>query len=428
MAKKYNPFRPNSPVFTGMFAGRVNEIDRLDNLLFQTQESNPSHMLILGERGIGKTSLLIVANHFAKGTLDWEEEKHNFLTAQVGLRPTTTLIDFAKKINTHLERSLSQNEKGLVFLRKSWDFLTRIQSSVVSLGPKQQSNYSQEELLDKTICSIVDTVKAITEDSAASELGLREKKDGIVILIDEVDQASRSLELGLFLKNLTEVLTQEDANKVLLILAGLPKARDILRESHESSLRLFEEFKLSTLTKDEVENVIREGLGELKERRIVVSISDGAIDRIHVYSEGYPHFVQQIAYSAYALDSDNNIDVADVESAMFCKNGALDLIGNRYYKDLYYGKIKQDSYRQILDIMALKFNDWVTRKEIEKVFTGKDSTLTNGIKALRDRSIILSKPGRTGLYRLQWVGFAVWINKINQRKLKQEGLADMPLY
>jgi len=423
MAKKYNPFRPNHPVFTGMFAGRINELERLDNFLFQTQENNPSHVLIQGERGIGKTSFLLVANHFAKGTLSWEQEKYNFLPIQVALRPTTTLIDLAKKINTQVERALSQSEKGLTLLRKSWDFLTRIQTSLVSLAPQQQSRYSQEEILDKTTYSIVDTVKAITQDNAASELGLRQKKDGIVILIDEVDQASKSLDLGLFLKNLTEVLTQEDANKVLFILAGLPRARDILRESHESSLRLFEEFKLIPLTRDEIASVVREGLKEAKEKGIIVSVSDGAIDKIHLYSEGYPHFVQQIAYSAYSLDSDNSIDVADVERAMFSENGALDLIGDRYYKNLYYGKIKQDSYRQILDIMALKFNDWVSRKEIGENFRGKGTTLTNGIKALRDRNIILSKPGRRGLYRLQWVGFAVWINRINQWKLKQEDSA-----
>ncbi len=420
MAKKNNPFRPNHPVFTGMFAGRADEIERLDTLLFQTQKSNPSHILIQGERGIGKTSLLIVANHFAKGTLTWEEDKYNFLTVQIGLRPTTTLIDLAEKINTQLKRALSQSEKGLTFLKNSWDFLTRIQSSVVSLGSKQQSPLSQEELIDKTIYSIVDTVKAITEDTTASELGLRQKKDGIVILIDEADQASKSLQIGIFLKNLTEVLVQEDANKVLLILAGLPKARDILRESHESSLRLFEEFKLTTLSKDEVANVIRGGLNEVKERGIIISISEGATDSIHTYSEGYPHFVQQIAYSAYALDSDNNIDVADVYGAMFNENGALDLIGDRYYKDLYYGKIKQDSYRQILDIMATKLNDWVSLKEIKEQFRGEKTTLTNGIKALRDRSIILSKPGRRGLYRLQWIGFAVWINRVNERKQIQQ--------
>jgi len=410
-----------------MFAGRINEIERLDDLLFQTKESNPSHILIQGERGIGKTSLLIVARHFAQGTVHWEEDKYNFIPIQFSLHPTTTLVDLAKKINVQLKRALSQSEKGLTFLKNSWDFLTRIQSDILSLAAKQQSPISQEELLDKTIYSIVDTVKAITEDTTASELGFRKKKDGIVILIDEVDQASKSLDLGVFLKNLTEVLVQEDANKVILILAGLPKARDILRESHKSSLRLFEEFQLVPLTKEEIAGVITGGLKEVEAHKVVVSVSDGAIDLIHTYSEGYPHFVQQIAYSAYALDSDNNIDVADVERAMFSEKGALDLIGDRYYKDLYYGKIKQDSYREILNIMAIKINNWVSKQEIREQFHGKTTTLTNGIKALRERSIILSKPGRSGLYRLQWVGFAIWINTINQRKQKQQD-SETPLF
>jgi len=89
-------------------------------------------------------------------------------------------------------------------------------------------------------------------------------------------------------------------------------------------------------------------------------------------------------------------------------------IEDRYYEDMY-GKIKKDSYRQILNIMARKSNDWVSKKEIKKKFKGKKTTLENGIKALRDRDIILSKPGSRGLYRLQLIGFAVWISKNNSR-------------
>ena len=419
MTKKYNPFKPNSPVFTGVFVGRTGEIERLDNLLFQTQMGNPSHILIHGERGIGKTSLLLVANHFAKGALQWEEEKYNFLTVQISIRSETTLIDLAKKLNTQIKRTLSQTEQGITFLKKTWEFITRFESNIISYK-SQEKTYSEEAILDNTIYSIVDTVKTITEDTAVSKLGLREKKDGIVILLDEADHATSNLNLGVFLKNLTEILVQENANKVLLILAGLPKVRDILRTSHESSLRLFEEFKLTPLSRDEAENVIKRGLKEAEKHSHVTTITDEAIEHIYFYSEGYPHFVQQIGYSAFAVDTDNNITAEDVKHGMFMENGAFDLIGDRYYKDMYYNKIKIDSYREILNIMAKKFNDWVSRKEIEQQFHGKKDTLTNGIKALRDRNIILSKPGRRGLYRLQWIGFAVWINIINKRKEQEE--------
>lgn len=419
MTKKYNPFKPNSPVFTGMFSGRIHELERLDCLLFQTQMSNPTHILINGERGIGKTSLLIVANHFAKGTLQWEEEKYNFITIQVSIRPETTLIDFAKKLNTQIKRVLSQSEQGLTFLKKTWEFLTNFESNFIRYKLREQK-FSEEEILDNTIYSIVDTVKAITEDTAITELKLHKKKDGIVILLDEVDHASKNLNLGLFLRNLSETLVQENANKVLFILSGLPKTRDILRNSHESSLRLFEEFKLTPLSRKEVDQVIKRGLEEANKHNSQTTVENKALEYIYLYSEGYPHFVQQIGYSAFMVDIDNNIDKSDVHDAMFAKNGALDLIGDRYYKDMYYGKIKEDSYRQILNIMARKFNDWVSKKEIKEKFKGKKSTLENGIKALRDRNIILSKPGSRGFYRLQWIGFAVWISKNNSRSEQEK--------
>ncbi len=226
MTKKYNPFRPNSPVFRGVFEGRAHEIRRLDKLLFQTRMGNPSHVLIHGERGIGKTSLLLVAKHFAKGALQWEEDKYDFLTVQASIGPETTMIDLARKLSAQIERVLSKTEQGVTFLKKTWEFITRFESSLIRYKSRGKAP-GAEEVIDNTVYSIVDTVNTITEDTAMSSLGLREKKDGIVILLDEVDHASPNLDLGVFLKNLTEVLVQESANKVLVILAGLPKIRDI---------------------------------------------------------------------------------------------------------------------------------------------------------------------------------------------------------
>jgi Cdc6-like AAA superfamily ATPase len=64
MARKFNPFRPNYPVYRGMFAGRWNEIMRIDKILFQTKNCNPTNIMIIGERGIGKTSLMLFTRFF----------------------------------------------------------------------------------------------------------------------------------------------------------------------------------------------------------------------------------------------------------------------------------------------------------------------------------------------------------------------------
>jgi hypothetical protein len=127
-------------------------------------------------------------------------------------------------------------------------------------------------------------------------------------------------------------------------------------------------------------------------------------------AEGYPHFIQQFGYSAFAADADNTIDEQDVNRGAFAKRGALEAIGDRYYRNDFYNKIQKDSYRQVLRIMARKGDNWVTKAEIKKDFHGKESTLDNAIHALRGRHIILPREGYKGLYRLQHRGFALWIN------------------
>ena len=127
------------------------------------------------------------------------------------------------------------------------------------------------------------------------------------------------------------------------------------------------------------------------------------------YFEGYPHFIQQISHSIIENLNDTSITESIVSESMNGKGGALDLIGKRYYADLFYDKIKVDSYRQILTIMAENWNDWTSKTDIREKFTGSGSDLNNGIKALRDRNIILTKRGVQGVYRLQWLSFAFWI-------------------
>ncbi|MBD3339408.1 MAG: AAA family ATPase [Candidatus Lokiarchaeota archaeon] len=410
MKYKYNPFKPNSPVFKGMFVGREYEIERTDEILFHTKYGNPTNILIIGERGIGKSSLLLVANYFSKGDLNLSDNIHNFLTVQISLNKDMTLPDFAKKLKNVIERELRRLNKGLSFIKKTWSFIQRIE--IAGSGLKQSSNTDNGiEIFDNLIYSIVDTVKALTSQDAISEIGLKKQKEGLVILIDEADSASKELNLGMFIKNLSETLVLENCNKVLFILAGLPNICDILLESHESSLRLFEQFELTPLSQKEVTQVALKGIQEYNEKKPEnkLTIDDKAYNRIYFFSEGYPHFVQQICYSTLSIDDDNHISIEDVENGFGNKGGAVDLIGDRYYKNLFFNKINVDSYRQILRIMAKKWNSWVSKEEIRQEFKGKASTLDNGIKALRDRNIILSKKGARGLYRLQWASFAFWI-------------------
>ena len=127
------------------------------------------------------------------------------------------------------------------------------------------------------------------------------------------------------------------------------------------------------------------------------------------YAEGYPHFIQQFGYSAFESDTDLTIDTKDVERGAVGQQGALEKIGDRYYRDNFYNKIQKSNYRQVLRIMAENGNRWVSKSDIRTKFKGKSTTLDNAIHALRNRNIILTKEGVRGVYRLQHQGFAYWI-------------------
>ena len=98
-----------------------------------------------------------------------------------------------------------------------------------------------------------------------------------------------------------------------------------------------------------------------------------------------------------------------------CTGGVLDAIGSRYYQSAYFEQIKTDEYREILEIMAESMNSWIKKSEIREKFSGSDQTVTDALKALTSRKIILKNPSKLGEYRLQHRGFALWIKLFGQR-------------
>lgn len=404
---KANPFRPNSPVNPGMFVGRLQEIERLEQSLVQTRSGEPAHFMITGERGIGKTSLLLYLKYLARGDIPFNSATFKFLVLDLDLDTNTTQLGLIRRIKMHLENQLGQSELARNFLNEAWAFLQRIR--VMDSGiEKTPEDASDELLLDEFAITLARVCNRTCTPDAEAIFSAR--YDGILIVIDEADNCSLELHLGSFLKLLVERLQRNGCNRVHVGLAGLPDLRAKLYASHQSSLRIFEDVQLGRLTNQEVSDVISICLERAnKDNPDKTSITDKARQMLVNLSEGYPHFIQQFGYSAFAVDADGSIDPSDVEKSAFGPRGALDLIGDRYYRNDFYNKIQQDSYRQVLRIMAEEWDSWVSRATIKSKFKGKDSTLNNALKALRDRHIIFSKEGEKGVYRLQHKGFALWI-------------------
>ena len=66
--------------------------------------------------------------------------------------------------------------------------------------------------------------------------------------------------------------------------------------------------------------------------------------------------------------------------------------------------------------MADNLNEWIKKSDIRKKFTGGNQTLTDALKALTARKIILKNSSKMGEHRLQQKGFALWIKFFGERK------------
>ena len=75
MTMQTNPFRPNSTATLDVFVGRTNELSKLVGLLQEVASGRTHQVRILGERGIGKTSLLRVLESYARGEHRYTDKK-----------------------------------------------------------------------------------------------------------------------------------------------------------------------------------------------------------------------------------------------------------------------------------------------------------------------------------------------------------------
>jgi hypothetical protein len=409
---KINPFKPNHTVPPGMFAGRFEEIRELEKCLWQTKNGQPNNFLITGERGIGKSSLLQLIKYISQGTIDNSYgEKFDFVAVQLVISDRTNLYSSVKLIDKVLKRELGKIEKVKTFLDSTWDFVQRIK--IMDSGIESAAQNSEIDILiDDFAYSLAQTCKRIKSKQDETK-----SKDGIVFFIDEADNACENLHLGYLLKTVTELLVQHECHNIMFVVAGLPIVIDKLSNSHPSSIRIFNHLIIKELSPEDRQHVVDSGIkkgNEINEE--ITTITTEAKTLISTLSEGYPHFIQQFSYSAYDYNTDGEINKDDVTGGSFGKGGALDEIGTRYYHSAYNEQIKSDDYREVLSIMAESMNSWIKKSDIVQNFSGNDHTVTDALKALTTRKIILKNPSKRGEYRLQQRGFALWIKLFGDRK------------
>lgn len=410
MQMRFNPFNPQGLIAPGMFCGRQEELAAIERCLAQTRHGNPQHFLFHGERGIGKSSLLLYVEALAHDE-DVAGQEYNFLCVPVDLANCATQLDILRAIGTGFKDALNLRSKLKARCGKFWDWLTNWEILGVRYHKHPEEYDAQEAALE-----LVGNLATLCEN-AAKDL------DGILLLIDEADRPDERAGLGALLKLLTERLARRKCNRVAIVMAGLPSTLGRLRDSHASSPRLFRTMLVERLEPAHAKQVVRAGLAIAKKHNgDETTIEDGALDLIADLSEGYPHFIQQFAFSAFEADEDDNIDARDVLKGA---TDALTQLGDHYFSDMYHARAMSADYRKVLDAMAKHGDKWVSRKTIISESKVKETSVTNALAALKKRGVIIPDDTRSGFYKLPTLSFAVWINAFKTAKPTRGKVSDL---
>jgi hypothetical protein len=405
MMLKFNPYRPSSIVHPGMFAGRFQEMKIAERCLFQTKNGNPGNLIIKGERGIGKSSMMMNLQGTSIGNLTPLEldKKFNFICLSLVLEQTNTFEEIILRIGSELRRKIEDIYRGTATFKDVWSFVTSWEVMGVSYREKVEKKESFE-LLDELVHLVI----------KANNNFIKDGYDGLIILLDEADKPSSAARLGDILKIFVESLSKGGCNNVLVGLCGLPELLSTLGKSHQSSVRNVQVIELDKLSREESVQAIQLGIDDAnKKNEQKTTITTEAMNMIVSAADGYPHFIQQFAYSAFDVDVDNIIDANDFTKSLWADHGAFHQLGERFFSNLYFKEIYSEDYRKILRVMSGYVTEtsegWVSKTDLRRKAQVKETSLRNALVALKKRGIITADKTRSGYYRVPNRPFAIWL-------------------
>jgi energy-coupling factor transporter ATP-binding protein EcfA2 len=250
-------FTPGAPIDDyALFGGRMDQVTDVINTVGQKGR----HVILYGERGVGKTSL---ANVLAEVFAGFD----GFQLKSVGVNCQTS-DDFAS-LWSNVFRELEWDGNG------AWAGRTP--------DEPEQIRYALERLDGRALIVI-------------DELDRLESDDALSLLADTVKTLS------------------DHATPVTLVLVGVADSVDDLLGDHYSVGRALTQVHLPRMSTSELEEIVDKGLSELQ-----LEVEPGARRRIARLSEGLPFYTHSLALHAgqhAVADDRETIEEVDVDRAV----------------------------------------------------------------------------------------------------------------
>jgi len=229
-----SPFTPGSPVPVELFVGRTEQISEILRYIKQATSGRQENVFLIGDRGIGKSSLASFINSLA-------QSKYNVLGVHVFLGRVNNLENMVHHI---FEQVLKETRKETWF-KEMTQFFGKYIKEIDLFG------------LTVAFSPPVDDLKELVRNfpDAMSNLieKIKSKKSALFLALDDINGLADKPAFADWYKSFVdEVATRYPHFPVFVMLIGLPEKRDALYKSQPSLMRIFRIIEIEKLSDDEV--------------------------------------------------------------------------------------------------------------------------------------------------------------------------------
>lgn len=383
---RLNPFNPQQPARPDFFVGREPEIIQFEKFLHQTIAGSPMNMSITGNRGIGKTSILVKFEEVAK--------KENCLVVRLSNYEGNikTIMDFSDFISTNIKLELLTKQPFGKGLQKFSDWLSSLKPQIEWNDVKLSFDKRQiiQECLRARLTELWNEIKKTHKTC--------------VILMDEAESLEKIEGIFQFLREVFQ-RTSVDCN-YMLVLAGKFNFSERMSESFSPLNRFFPVNRLEPFEIDEIKKYVDKKLNST-----AITIENDALQIIMHNSEGHPYVLVSMCYVIF-----DNLSESETKITKECVTHAMPKIYYELEKDFFAPiyhpltpKAKEILYKITKAIKGTNF----TFKEAVKWAELEGNYVSPYIQELLRKGII-NKPDR-GKYQIFHKLFVDYVNLIHNR-------------
>lgn len=394
---KINPFTPDTPVEPALFAGRQSETGQIRTALYNTYADKAQHILVRGDKWIGKSSIARYAKSMATmANVIFQDEKANFFTGFCRLGSCRSLSEVCISLIDNFK-----NVQSSVRIR-IFELLSKIQG--LNIGPFGVQ-FAQDAKKDFIVATFPTLLERLLEEAKGSYRGF-------MVILDETEYISSLPGIASFIKTLLEELYGDGYRNIMFLLTATPEGIERFTSDHASFPRLFRYVDLDLMDKGETLELIKKALwaGEP-----VVSIDDSAIEFIHHYSGGFPGVAQELGYAIWEANTDDVIDERDcLEGTAGVPGkvkGAMDTLYDKHFKKVLTPELLSYEYWAILGVIATSRDAMVTFDTLkEKLRSIPSKRLAGYLGNLVKKGVIRrTQVGRKSGYEIASQMLKIWL-------------------